>query len=142
LCRGTNPHVEFNKVKPALPILAKLLYTDDIELLADSCWALSYLSDGPNENIQEIIESNVCSRLVELLRHNTTTVVVPCLRAIGNIVTGDDAQTQVILNCNVLPVLFDLLSSPKESIRKETCWIISNITAGNHLQIQVIRISL
>lgn len=59
------------------------------------------------------------------------------MRAVGNIVTGDDAQTQVVLNCSVLPCLLSLLGSPKETIRKEACWTISNITAGNKNQIQV-----
>ena len=70
-------------------------------------------------------------------RHNQHNVVSAALRAVGNIVTGDDAQTQIILNCSVLPCLLDLLSSTKESIRKEACWTISNITAGNKQQIQV-----
>jgi Karyopherin (importin) alpha len=65
-------------------------------------------------------------------------VVSAALRAVGNIVTGDDVQTQVILNCSALPCLLHLLASPKESIRKEACWTISNITAGNRQQIQVI----
>lgn len=59
------------------------------------------------------------------------------MRAVGNIVTGDDVQTQVVLNCSVLPCLLSLLGSPKETIRKEACWTISNITAGNKNQIQV-----
>lgn len=100
-------------------------------------------------------------------RHNDYKVASPALRAVGNIVTGDDIQTQVrglggwqgnaapsalcpswpshfcflspkvILNCSALPCLLHLLSSPKESIRKEACWTISNITAGNRAQIQV-----
>jgi hypothetical protein len=59
------------------------------------------------------------------------------LRAVGNIVTGDDYQTQVIINANALPFLLALLSSPKDSIKKEACWTISNITAGNPAQIDV-----
>ena len=59
------------------------------------------------------------------------------LRAVGNIVTGDDTQTQFILNCQVLSCLAPLLSSSKETIKKEACWTISNITAGNRMQIQV-----
>jgi importin subunit alpha-2 len=64
-------------------------------------------------------------------------VVQASLRAVGNIVTGDDTQTQVVLNCQVLNWLLPLLSSSKETIKKEACWTISNITAGNRQQIQV-----
>ena len=52
-------------------------------------------------------------RLVELLMHNQPSVVSAALRAVGNIVTGDDVQTQVILNCTVLPCLVALLSASK-----------------------------
>lgn len=71
------------------------------------------------------------------VRHTDYKVASPALRAVGNIVTGDDIQTQVVLNCSALPCLLHLLSSPKESIRKEACWTVSNITAGNRAQIQV-----
>lgn len=81
----------------------------------------------------------MCRRLVELLMAQHPNVVSAALRAVGNIVTGDDVQTQVILNCSALPCLHHLLSSPKEAVRKEACWTISNITAGNRQQIQVSR---
>ena len=55
------------KVSAALPLLARLLFNPDNDVLADACWALSYLSDGPNEKIQAVIESGVVRRLVELL---------------------------------------------------------------------------
>ncbi|NXW68382.1 IMA7 protein, partial [Hirundo rustica] len=164
LCRGKSPPPEFDKVSPCLPVLSRLLFNSDSDLLADACWALSYLSDGPNEKIQAVVDSGVCRRLVELLMHNDYKVASPALRAVGNIVTGDDIQTQVrgeeipagsaapgtgdlisapflpkvILNCSALPCLLHLLSSPKESIRKEACWTISNITAGNRAQIQAV----
>lgn len=86
---------------------------------------------------QAVVDAGVCRRLVELLMAQQPNVVSAALRAVGNIVTGDDVQTQVILNCSALPCLHHLLSSPKESVRKEACWTISNITAGNRHQIQV-----
>ena len=70
-------------------------------------------------------------------RHPTVGVITPSLRAIGNILTGDDVQTQFVINCSALPALQLLLDHPVSSIRKEACWAISNMTAGNKVQIQV-----
>jgi len=136
-CRG-KPQPKFETVRPALPTLSSLIFSTDEEVLTDACWALSYLSDGPNEKIQAVIESGVCRRLVELLLHPSPAVQTPALRTVGNIVTGDDVQTQIVINFNALPCLLALLSSPKKGIRKEACWTISNITAGNKDQIQAV----
>lgn len=125
-------------VSQALPTLAKLIYSMDTETLVDACWAISYLSDGPQEAIQAVIDVRIPKRLVELLSHESTLVQTPALRAVGNIVTGNDLQTQVVINAGVLPALRLLLSSPKENIKKEACWTISNITAGNTEQIQAV----
>jgi hypothetical protein len=66
-------------------------------------------------------------------------VLVPALRTVGNIVTGNDMQTQVVINCGALACLLNLLSSNhKKSIKKEACWTISNITAGTKDQIQAV----
>ena len=136
-CRG-KPQPNFEQVKPCLSTLAQLIYSPDEEVLTDACWGLSYLSDGPNEKIQAVIEAGVCRRLVELLLHPSPSVQTPALRTVGNIVTGDDLQTQIIVNFNALGCLLALLSSPKKGIRKEACWTISNITAGNKDQIQAV----
>jgi hypothetical protein len=134
-CRG-KPQPDFDLVKDALPTLAQLIFSPDEEVLTDACWALSYLSDGPNEKIQAVIEAGVCRRLVELLLNPSPAVQTPALRTVGNVVTGNDLQTQFVINNNALPCLLALLSSPKKGIRKEACWTISNITAGNKEQIQ------
>mmetsp|Transcript_68671 Transcript_68671/g.183301 ORF Transcript_68671/g.183301 Transcript_68671/m.183301 type:complete len:311 (-) Transcript_68671:280-1212(-) len=136
-CRG-KPQPPFDLVKPALPTLAGLIYSNDEEVLTDACWALSYLSDGTNEKIQAVIDAGVCRRLVELLMHQSPQVKTPALRTVGNIVTGDDNQTQLVINCSVLPCLLSLLSSDRKGIRKETCWTISNITAGSRDQLQAV----
>ncbi|GER46877.1 importin subunit alpha [Striga asiatica] len=137
-CRG-KPQPPFEQVRPALPALQQLVYSNDEEVLTDACWALSYLSDGANDKIQAVIEAGVCQRLVELLLHPSPSVLIPALRTVGNIVTGDDAQTQFIINSGALPCLLNLLTHHhKKSIKKEACWTISNITAGNREQIQAV----
>ncbi|XP_058077577.1 importin subunit alpha-4 isoform X2 [Magnolia sinica] len=137
-CRG-KPPAPFEQTKPALPALQRLIHSADEEVLTDACWALSYLSDGTNDKIQAVIEAGVCQRLVELLLHPSPTVLIPALRTVGNIVTGDDTQTQYVIDNNVLRCLYTLLTqNHKKSIKKEACWTISNITAGNRGQIQAV----
>ncbi|GLT47675.1 hypothetical protein SLA2020_213510 [Shorea laevis] len=137
-CRG-KPQPPFDQVKPAIPALAHLIHSNDEEVLTDTCWALSYLSDGTNDKIQAVIEAGVCPRLVELLTNSSPSVLIPALRTVGNIVTGNDAQTQGIINHGALPCLLNLLMNTyKKSIKKEACWTISNITAGNKEQIQAV----
>ncbi|KAG6482813.1 hypothetical protein ZIOFF_059452 [Zingiber officinale] len=137
-CRG-KPQPAFEQVKPALPALERLIHSTDEEVLTDACWALSYLSDGTNDKIQTVLEAGVCLRLVELLLHPSPSVLIPALRTVGNIVTGDDVQTQYVINHQALPCLLNLLThNHKKSIKKEACWTISNITAGNKDQIQAV----
>ena len=137
-CRG-KPGPDFELIRNALPALARHIHSTDEEILTDACWALSYLSDGPNDKIDKVIQAGVCRRLVELLMHPAPNVLVPALRTVGNIVTGDDMQTQVIINCGALSCLLHLVTSnQKKSIKKETCWTLSNITAGTKEQIQAV----
>eukprot|EP01087_Luapelamoeba_hula_P010412 TRINITY_DN2757_c0_g1_i1.p1 TRINITY_DN2757_c0_g1~~TRINITY_DN2757_c0_g1_i1.p1 ORF type:complete len:571 (-),score=119.97 TRINITY_DN2757_c0_g1_i1:229-1941(-) len=136
-CRG-KPEPNFPMVQPVLPALLKLLHTKDDDALTDTCWALSYLSDGENDKVGAVIESGVVPRLTELLMHSSFAIKTPALRTIGNLVTGDDSQTQAVLDCNILIPFLALMNSSKKSIKKETCWAISNITAGSKHQIQAI----
>ncbi|KAK2196273.1 bifunctional Armadillo/Importin subunit alpha/Armadillo-like helical/Armadillo-type fold/Importin-alpha [Babesia duncani] len=135
LFRG-KPKPAFNDVKPAVPYLAKLLEHPDAEILTDTCWALSYISDGSEEQIQAVLEAGVCPRLVLLMDHALPVIQTPALRTVGNIATGTDQQTQVIVDCGCIGILYKLLFSEKKTIRKEACWTLSNITAGTRDQIE------
>ena len=66
-CRGKSPAPEWAKVKPCLMTLSKLLHSQDTEVLTDACWAISYLSDGPNDRITAVIENGLVTKLIELL---------------------------------------------------------------------------
>ncbi|KAJ0232287.1 Importin subunit alpha-5 [Hirschfeldia incana] len=138
LCRG-KPKPAFEQVSPALPVLERLVHSNDEEVLADACWTLSFMSDGGEEQIQSVIEAGVVPRLVELLIHPCARVLAPVLRTIGNIVSGNTQQTQCVINCGALPILSNLLTQNyKKSIKRDACWTIANITGGTKEHIQIV----
>ncbi|KAG8348946.1 putative Armadillo beta catenin like repeat HEAT like repeat Atypical Arm repeat [Trypanosoma vivax] len=137
LCRGKpSPNLEY--LTPALPYLANMLHHPDQEVVTDASWAISYISDGPQERVQAVIEAGVVPRVVEFLMSSATPLQTSAIRTVGNIASGNDMQTQVIINCGVLGSLAPLLAHPKREIRKETCWTISNIAAGSAPQIEAL----
>lgn len=62
--------------------------------------------------------------------------MVPALRVIGNLLSGEDSVTIKVIEAGALPALKGLLLSDRQGIRKEACWSLSNILAGTVEQIQ------
>ena len=132
---------DFNLLNQSIPTLSNLVYHSDDEVVTDACWALRYLSDGPNRQIQavlDVLNDTGVRRLIELLSHSETSVQMPALRTVGNIAEGNDSQIQIVVKNGALPVLLTLLSSANDSTVKEACCTISNITAGTEDQIQAV----
>jgi len=137
LCRNKNPHTSLQCVAEMLPSIVKLVGEADLQVKTDVCWALSYITDGPNDRIEMVLRTGIVEQLVHILQHcKEGMLVTPVLRVIGNIVTGSDTQTQRVIDYGALPAFERLLAHEKQTIQKEAAWAISNITAGTSTQIQ------
>ena len=137
LCRG-RPGPPFFQIRNAVVALAKVLIENSkVEIISDICWAFSYITDEGKEGFKTIIASNVVGRIIQLLEHPNLSISVPCLRTIGNLLTGSDEETQVCIDNGLLDALNRLVQHPKKAVRKEVVWSISNITAGHVKQIEL-----
>ena len=120
LCRNKDsspPPVQ--TIKEILPALSMLIQHSDINILVDTVWALSYLTDGGNEKIQMVIDSGVLAKLIPLLLcHRNVNVQKATLRAVSNIVTVKEYRTHTVVNQGALECFFILLSHAKEEINK------------------------
>ena len=138
LCRNGNSPLCVDSVRELLPALKYLIHSDDKHILTDACWALYFLSVGPSERIQEVVDAGVVPRLVALLDSAEVSVIAPALRTIGNIVTGNDVQTDSVLAVGCCPLLAKLLRHSNAKIVKEAAWTLSSIATGNVIQIEAL----
>ncbi|RHY38807.1 hypothetical protein DYB30_008297, partial [Aphanomyces astaci] len=161
-CRGT-PRPRFELVRPALSTLSHLLSSNDPNVVADACWALSYFSDGPTNSIQNVLDTTgIVPRLIRLLAHKDKDVVYPVVRTLGNMMTagtdvpavrenigeeecwtvrtlsaGSMPHIQAIVDAHIVPPMVELLTTGQFNMQKEAAWVILHATScGSRVQTQ------
>ncbi|KRH94381.1 Karyopherin (importin) alpha [Pseudoloma neurophilia] len=147
LNRGLNPPPKYENMLNSLEVLKLLVDHFDEDIKNDSLWAISYICDNNEEIIKKVIEYGLINKvLMNIFDHQnytSTKIILPSLRAIGNIITNMDDNVDLVLKQNVVPVFCDMFKNFEgdvaiKKLRKEICWIISNIACGTENQINFI----
>ncbi|CAL4956788.1 unnamed protein product [Urochloa decumbens] len=126
-------------VKPTIPVLRQLIYSQDVEIISEASWALSYLSDCTDDKITPVIIDNESfPRLTEFLnKYHSPSLLIPVLRVIGNIAASSSVQTQAVIDGNMIGPMVRLMQTSSFNVRKEAVQAISKVTSsGTHDQIK------
>ncbi|WKY01705.1 hypothetical protein Q1695_015594 [Nippostrongylus brasiliensis] len=138
MCRHKNPHAPLSVLAVLSKGLAKIVAHPDKQVRQDACWAISYLTDGPDEQIALAKTSGVLPYVIQFLQ-DSDNMVAPALRVLGNMSTGNDELTQCVVDLKTLDEIIPLSERSKSTtVVKECCWLISNIIAGTQSQIQAV----
>eukprot|EP01016_Furgasonia_blochmanni_P009265 TRINITY_DN13835_c0_g1_i4.p1 TRINITY_DN13835_c0_g1~~TRINITY_DN13835_c0_g1_i4.p1 ORF type:complete len:531 (-),score=92.78 TRINITY_DN13835_c0_g1_i4:61-1593(-) len=131
LVRG-KPYPPYEKVAELIPFVVSMLGSDDDDTVSEATWALSFLADGPDSQIEEILSfDGVVERICELMHHQSHDINVPALRTCANCLTSEDESViEEYLRHDALSGLSSFLNHIKKPLRREACWALSNILVG------------
>jgi len=155
LNRGRYPVPTLENMQKSFFVIERALQMNDLDMVADAFWCLSYMVDASSEMTDIILKSSVMKRTFEILSSFTAYLqkqenengrlskigefaCCPIIRTLGNIVTGNEEQTNVVVGMGFLqflqPIFYLYENKKLPRVRKEICWLLSNVTAGTASQ--------
>ncbi|CAI4210226.1 unnamed protein product [Parascedosporium putredinis] len=135
-CRGKAPQPDWATISPALPVLAKLVYSLDDELLMHASTSVQTpalrsvgnIVTGDDVQTQVIINCGALPCLLALLSSNKDGIRKEACWTISNITAGNSSQIQAVIEANIpeqirylvsqgcIRPLCDLLACPDNKI--------------------------
>lgn len=133
--RGSWP----NELLKFAPIMTKKMLCNEKEMMVDALWTLSFLAcEGPTARQRALVEvPDLVPNAIKILHeHDTTVVLIPTMRLVGNLLAGDENTADVVLDAGAIQAIAPKLTHLKSNVQREASWALSNVFCGNASQIR------
>ena len=143
ICR-VKPLPEYGKIEKILDLFSDILKSglvdNDQDSIAEMFWShVNYSANqqkgDKTDKVQKCIERGIVPIVISYLKKNIEKTVVPTLKILGNISTGNVEQCNYLFSLQIIEILKPFLKVNKKTIRREVCWIFANLASGTTLHI-------
>ncbi|KAH8744059.1 armadillo-type protein [Diaporthe sp. PMI_573] len=125
-------YLSFHSLFEDLPHKVQGVFSDQTNLQVQATnWIRELLCEERNPPTEEVINTGVVGRFVELLRSPHTLVQFEAAWALTNIASGSAAQTQVVIEAGAVPIFVELLASPEPDVREQAVWALGNVAGDS-----------
>ncbi|RKP04830.1 armadillo-type protein, partial [Thamnocephalis sphaerospora] len=117
----------------------KLERCQDNKTVAEVCWVVAYLAHCGDDLCRQLLDAGFAHIMTYQAGrlYNDVPLILPLVRALGNISAGPDEYTaQFVAEKGFIDLLAGLLQCESRPVRKETLWLFSNLTAGQDAQVE------
>jgi hypothetical protein len=141
LLRGRPPPQRRCALDAAPAVVRVVRQSNDLQSQTDALWALAYTTDILSDTFEPVL-SDIAQTVTTFLSERggplktENNLLVPSLRALGNMIAGCQLATQAAIDEGAIAVLMASTQHERASICKESFWALSNVCAGTVAQIQ------
>lgn len=90
----------FQKIKPLMPMISKLLDTSDKQTLSDACWAVAFVCNDTSEKINAVMDKKAVNRMFDFLDSEEVSIMSPALQTLNNMIRHQNELIDEILENN------------------------------------------
>lgn len=143
LNRGNNPPPPIESIYNSMPLLEKLIQSEDSDVLTDALWTSVYISEFSQESANLILRSPIFENILVYLNsasnnNFSTGSVFPLVKFPGALASSSPELVPLLIEKGFVKVIFEMFFtydkiSKLVRTKKEICWSFSKLVNSSPL---------